>query len=74
MVGDTMVTEELSAVGEAFLHEEAHTYYLRAGLTAEVDDAARCMTVGQEVVNEHDGGLCQSGKRGQRTPWSHRHA
>ena len=34
MVFDAVVTQELTALGESFLHEEAHSRYLRTGLTA----------------------------------------
>ena len=52
MVGDTVVAEELTAMRKAFLYEKTHSYNLRTGLPAEMNNTACGMPVRQEIINE----------------------
>ena len=52
MVLYVVVAQELSAVCEALLHEESHAHDLRPRLAAEVYDAARGVSFGEEIVDE----------------------
>jgi len=52
MVSDTVVAEELTAMRKAFLYEKTHSYNLRTGLPAEMNNTACGMPVRQEIINE----------------------
>ena len=50
MVGNIMVAQELPATSKALFHQEAHPHNLGTGLTAEMNDATRSMTVCKEII------------------------
>lgn len=54
VVLDVMVAEELSAFGESFLNQKAHTDDLGTGLTAEINHTTGSMSVRQEIIDEDD--------------------